>query len=48
MEYLRLLHVLLNQVSHFLPETDNIFPSLHFITLKAFLVALDVPHQIIN
>lgn len=46
MDYFSLLHVLSNQVSHFFPEMGNIFPSFHFITIKAFLVALDVPDQI--
>ena len=48
-EHLRLLHILGNQVSYFLPERAHIFPSLPFVTdvpTEAFFVALDVPGQI--
>jgi len=48
-EYLILLHIPGNQVSCFLPEMDNIFPSVPFVSdipVEAFLVGLDVPGQI--
>ena len=47
-EYLSLLHIPGNQVSHFLLERAHSFPSLPFITdmpREVFLVALDVPDQ---
>lgn len=48
-KYLSLLHVLGNQVSHFLLEGVHVFPRLLFIIvipIEAFFVALDVPAQI--
>jgi len=48
-EYLRLLHILGNQVFHFFPERANIFPVLPFIAglpVEAFLVAFEIPGQI--
>lgn len=48
-EYLILLHILGDHVSHFLPERVHICPALPFIAevpTEAFLVALNVPGQV--
>lgn len=48
MEYLNLLHILGNQVPHFLPDRAHVFPILPPITNVSvdFLVAFNVPRQI--